>query len=496
MDEHSLGDWSPEELEQHGQEVLAMIREYFTHLEERPVMATSVPEALLAQLDAPLPEEPEPFEQILADTRERIIPHLTHWNHPGFHAYFANTGSGPGILAETATAAFNVNAMLWRTSPAASALETVVLRWLATMVGYPPEADGVLINGASLASFYALGAALDATGLNIREEGLAGRDLPRLRLYISDQTHSSLDKAAIALGIGLNNVVRVPSDAQYRMDPVALAERIVADRNAGYRPFAVCATVGTTSTASVDPVAAIAAVCREYDLWLHVDAAYGGFWSLVPEARKAAGDLSLGDSLVVNPHKTLYAPMEVTAFYCKRPGALRDTFSLIPEYLRTPPDPLATNYMDFSLQLGRSFRALKVWWVIRTFGVAGLRRRMAEHIRLARALESWAAADPNWVVPATSPYPLVCLRAVPAAWRAAAADPATQAAVQARVARLNQAILDRVNAGGRAYISHTVLRDGYTLRVSIGNIRTAEPHIRALWDQLRSAYDEGMRNEE
>ena len=490
MDERRLGDWTPEEFEQYGQEVIGLIRDYFAGIEERPVLATIPADELLALLDGPPPQEPEPFERILADTRERIIPHLTHWNHPGFHAYFAITGSGPGILAEAATAAFNVNAMLWRTSPAASALEKVVLRWMAEMVGYPGDADGVLVNGASLASFYALAAALDATGLNIREEGLAGRDLPRLRLYISDQTHSSLDKAAIALGIGLKNVVKVPSDGRYRMDAGALADLVAQDVAAGDRPFAVCATVGTTSTASVDPLEPIATVCREFNLWLHIDAAYGGFWGLVPETRTALGDLSLGDSLIVNPHKTLYTPLEVTAFYSKRRGALRDTFSLIPEYLRTPPDPLAVNYMDFSLQLGRSFRALKLWWVIRAFGIEGLRRRMAEHTRLARELEAWAAADPDWEVLSSSPFPLVCLRAVPAAWRAAYADPATHPAVQAELDRLNTAILDRVNAGGTSYISHTVLREGYTLRVAIGNIRTEERHIRALWAALRAALAE------
>jgi aromatic-L-amino-acid decarboxylase len=307
-----------------------------------------------------------------------------------------------------------------------------------------------------------------------------------LRLYLSDQTHSSLEKAAIALGIGLRNLVKVPSDVQYRMDPAALASLIAADVAAGHRPFAVCATVGTTSTASVDPLAPISAICQAHNLWLHVDAAYGGFWGLVPEARGAGGDLSLGDSLIVNPHKTLYTPLEVTAFYCRRKGALRVTFSLVPEYLRTAPDPLATNYMDFSLQLGRSFRALKLWWVIRTFGVAGLRRRMAEHIRLARQLEAWAAADPDWRVLSTSPYPLVCLQALPAAWRAAYADPAQHATVQQAVDRLNAMLMERVNAAGHSFLSHTVLREGYTLRIAIGNIRTEEQHIRGLWDELRA----------
>ncbi len=475
-----FGDWSPAEFEAHGRETLAMIREYFEGLEGRPVMASAPAAEVMALLDGPPSEQPEPFERILADTRERVMPNLTHWNHPAFHAYFATSGSGPGILAEAATAAFNVNAMLWRTGPAASALERVVLRWMAGMVGYPSDAEGVLVNGASLASFYALAAALNATGLDVREEGLAGRDLPRLRLYVSDQTHSSLEKGAIALGIGLKNVVKVPSDDRYRMDPVVLADRIAADVAAGHRPFAVCATAGTTSTGAADPLAPIAEVCREHGVWLHIDAAYGGFWCLIPEVREATGDLSLGDSLIVNPHKTLYTPLEATAFYCRRPGALREAFSLVPEYLRSEEDPVATNFMDRSLQLGRSFRALKIWWVIRTFGLEGIRRRMAEHLRLARDLERRVVAAPGWELLSLSPYPLVCLRALPEG------DP-TAVGYRERADALNQSILERVNASGRAFLSHTVLRQGYAIRVAIGNIRTAERHVAGLWDALREA---------
>lgn len=470
-----LGDWTPAELEANGNAVMALIREFFETIEEQPVFATIPPADLVALLDSPLPIAPEPFERLLDDTRSKIIPHLTHWNHPGFHAYFAISGSGPGIVAEAATAAFNVNAMLWRSGPAASALETVVLRWLAEMLGYPLDADGVLVNGASLASFYAVAAALDATGLEVREKGLAGRDLPRLRLYISDQTHSSLDKAAIALGIGLDNVVHVPTDSAYRLDTGALRAAIAADVAAGYRPLAVCANVGTTSTASVDPLASVAAVCREFGVWLHVDAAYGGFWRLVEAAREATGDLALGDSMLANPHKTLYTPLEATALFCRRPGALRNTFSLVPEYLRSEADPVAVNYMDRSLQLGRSFRALKLWWVLRSFGIDGIRARMAEHIRIARAFESWVDADADWWTGRYSPYPLVTLRAAPREW----------AGDRARIDALNEAIMARINGEGRAFLSHTVLREGFTLRVSIGNIRTGERHIRRLWDDLR-----------
>lgn len=469
-----FGDWAPDDFEAHGRELLDLLREYFAGLDGMPAVSHVSAAELNAALDGPPPEEPEPFERLLDDTRRLVLPNLAHWNHPRFHAYFAISGSGAGILAETATAALNVNAMLWRTGPAASALERVVLRWLAGFVGYPGDADGVLVNGASLASFYALVAALHAAGLGVREQGLAGRDLPRLRLYVSDQTHSSLEKAAIAGGLGLENVVKVPSDDGYRMDPAKLDDAIRRDVAAGHRPVMVCATVGTTATGAVDPVEPIGAVAHEHGAWLHIDAAYGGFWSLVPDVAPMSGDLSVGDSLLVNPHKTLYVPLEATAFFCRRRGVLRDAFSVVPEYLRSEPDPEATNFMDYSLQLGRSFRALKIWWVVRTFGLSGIRRRMVEHVRLARLLESWAEADPDWRLPARSPYPLVCLRAEPAGVAPGDLD------------ALNQRVLERVNHAG-AFVSHAVLREGYTIRVSIGNIRTAERHVEQLWRDLREA---------
>jgi aromatic-L-amino-acid decarboxylase len=485
----ALGDWPIEVFEDHGREVLALIGDYFRNIETTPVMATIPPGALMALLDGPPPEAAVPFETLLADTREKIIPHLTHWNHPAFYAYFAISGSLPGILAETLTAAFNVNMMVWKSSPAAAALSSVVLRWIAELLGYPAHADAVFASGASLASFYALCAAREALGLNVREEGVMGRDLPRLRLYISDQTHSSLEKAAIALGLGLNNVVKVPSDARYRMDPVALDAAIRADVAAGYRPLAVCATVGTTSTASVDPIGPISEICRAHDIWLHIDGAYGGFWGLVPEIMEQIGDLSLGDSLVVNPHKALYTQVEVSCLYCKRPGALAATFSLVPEYLRTPPGEHIVNYMDYSLQLGHSFRALKLWWVLRSFGVTGIRARLADALALTRGLEARIDASRDFERLSTSPVGLVCFRAFARDLRAAYADapPPLRAAILAYLARLNGEILDRINNSGTAFLSHTVLREGYTLRVSIGNIRTEARHVDALWAALQAA---------
>lgn len=486
--EDRLGDWDPRDFEAHGREVLGLIRDYFEHIRDVPVDRSPTPEELFALLDSELPEKAEPFPAILDDTREKVVPNVTHWNHPAFHAYFSISSSFPGILAETLASALNVNAMLYRSGPAASVLESIVLRWMAEMVGYPASADGVLVNGASLGTFYALAAARDSVpGLDVREKGLAGRDVPRLRIYTSDQAHSSVDKAAIALGVGLENVVRVPSDEAYRLRPELLKEAIKSDLKGGFGPMAVVATVGTTSVGAADPLEEIAKICRARDLWLHVDAAWGGFWNLAAEVREHAEDLSLGDSMVVNPHKCLYAPLEVTCLYCRRCDALPNTFRLVPDYLKTSPEDGGVDYMNYSLQLGRSFRALKLWWIIRSFGRAGLERRLAESIRLARWLEDAVSAHPDFECPASSPFALVCLRYFPRDLRAEweRATPERKAGIGRWVDEINAELLEELNGSGIAFASHAMIREGYVIRVAIGNIRTTEADMKRLWDALR-----------
>jgi aromatic-L-amino-acid decarboxylase len=473
--------------ERQGREVLAMIRDHFESIRQVPVTVPKPSADLMESLRAELPEEGEPFARVLADTRERVVPHLVHWNHPSFYGYFANSASAPGILAETLTAALNVNAMLWKSGPAAAALERVVLGWVARLVGYPEDTDGVLVNGASLATLYALAAARGAAlGDAVRVHGTAGRDLPVLRVYTSDQAHSSVDKAAITLGIGHANVVRLPCDERYRLSPDALDEAIRRDRAAGAEPMAVVATVGTTSVGAADPVAEIAEVCARHGVWLHVDAAYGGMWRQAPSLAGAAEDLSAADSLVVNPHKCLYVPMEASAFYCRRRGALADTFRLVPEYLSSPQDEETVDYMDLSPQLGRSFRALKLWWVIRSFGRAGLADRLEHSVRLAGWLRDQVARHPDWRCPVTSMYPLVCLRYEPAEARG---DGAGDAERRAMLDELNAGIVDEINRSGRAFISHTVTGDGYVIRVSIGNIHTTRADVEALWGTLTETAD-------
>ncbi|HYF94296.1 MAG TPA: aminotransferase class V-fold PLP-dependent enzyme [Symbiobacteriaceae bacterium] len=482
-----LGDWTPAELEQAGHQVLATIRDYYANIGDVPVLTDIAARDLVRLLDAPLPEAGQPFEQILTETKEKVIPHLTHWNHPNFFAYFSACSSGPGILADALISALNANQLHYKAAPASNALEQVVLRWMAEMIGYAPEADGVLLNGASLATFYALAAAREATGLKIREEGMIGRNLPILRCYATEHAHSSIDKAVIALGLGLNNLVKIPGDEQQRMRPDLLRKAVEEDIARGYKPFAVVAVAGTTSTGALDPLAAVGEICRQYDLWFHLDGAYGGFYNLVPEIRAQVDDFNVADSVVVNPHKVMFTPLEVTALYCRRKGNLAAAFSLIPEYLRTEPQDGSVNYMDYSLQLGRSFRALKLWWIIRTFGRGGIARRMAEHRRLALDLAAAVREHPDFVPVGASPYPLVCFRAFPRDLQAefAGAAPERQRAIRAYIDRLNMATMEQVNADLQHFITHSGLRDGYILRVAIGNIRTGEAHVAALWEKIQ-----------
>jgi aromatic-L-amino-acid decarboxylase len=482
-----LGDWTPEELEEAGRQVMATIADYYRHIGEIPV-ATDIHAADLWQLlDTPLPEQPTDFAQILAETREKVIPHLTHWNHPNFFAYFSACSSGPGIVADALISALNVNLLNWKTSPAGSALDAVALRWLAEMVGYQTDADAVLVNGASLATFYALAAAREETGYNIREEGTIGRDLPVLRCYATEHAHSSIDKAVIALGVGLKNLVKIPGDGQQRMRVDLLEAAIAADVARGYKPFACVAVAGTTSTGAADPIEAVAAVCRKYGIWLHVDGAYGGLYNVVPEIAAQVDDFKVADSLVINPHKVMFTPLEVTALYSNRKGKLAAAFSLVPEYLRTEPEEGTVDFHDYTLQLGRSFRGLKLWWVIRTFGREGIARRMAEHRRLALALTASLAEHPDFVVVGGSPYPLVCFRAFPRDLQAefATAAPERRQALRIYVDRLNMATMERVNADREFFITHSGLADGYILRVAIGNIRAMEEHVTALWEKIQ-----------
>jgi aromatic-L-amino-acid decarboxylase len=448
---------------------------YLDRVGDLPVLSRVEPGEIAAALPEHAPEHGEPLAEILADVDRVLIPGITHWNHPGFMAYFGISGSPPGILGETVSAALNVNAMLWRTSPAATELEQRVLRWVAEMTGLPADWFGEITDTASASTMYALAAAREAAGLDIRTRGMAGRtDLPPLRMYTSDQAHSSVEKACIALGIGQDGLRKIPSDAAFRMRADLLAEAVAADVAAGVRPLAVVATVGTTSTTSIDPIPEIAGVCERHGMWLHVDAAYGGSAAVVPEMRYVLDGCERADSVVVNPHKWLFTPVDCSLLYTARPADLKAAFSLIPAYLTTPEDGGVVNLMDYGLSLGRRFRALKLWMVIRAYGSEGLATMISGHIELARRLAAAIEAEPGWELLAPVPFSTVCFRRRPEG-----VD--DEAALQ----RLNEAIIEHVNADGRAFVSHTDLGGRYAIRVAIGNMATSAEHVDTAWELMR-----------
>ena len=481
-----MGDMELDEFRKYGHQVIDWIADYLAHPERYPVMSQVEPGWIRKNLPENPPEEPESMNVILKDMEQYILPGITHWNHPAFFAYFAISGSGPGILGELLSAAFNVNAMLWKTSPAATELEEVVLDWLRQMMGLSDSFIGIINDTASVSTLCAMVAAREAiTDFKTRSHGLTGHSkLPRLRLYTSEQAHSSVEKAAIVIGIGKEGVRKVSIDDEFRMDAEALKIAIKEDISNGWRPFSVVATVGTTSTTSIDPIMKIADICDEYKLWLHVDAAYAGTAAIIPEMRYVLDGCERADSIVVNPHKWLFAPIDISAFYCRKPDILRRTFSLVPEYLKTNEENVVHNYMDYGIQLGRRFRALKLWMIIRYFGKIGIINRLSEHISMAREFTSWVDDSSNFERLAPVPFSVVCFRANPWVRKGRLIRNEDEEYLNT----LNEKLLNEINATGQTYLSHTYLRGKFTLRLAIGNIRTTREEVKKTWDLLQQYF--------
>jgi aromatic-L-amino-acid/L-tryptophan decarboxylase len=459
---HRMADW---------------IADYREHIADRPI-APAVPAGMVtAGLTPSLPDAPAPMSAIQRDFDDVVMPGILHWGHPAFLGYFGSTSNGPALLGEMAAAALNVSAMTWRTSPAATELETVVLGWIRELVGLPATFTGIVYDTASVGVLHALTAARARAAPEVRAQGIAARpDVAVQRVYASDQAHSSLEKAMIVLGLGERNVVRVRTDDACRLDVDALRDAIAEDRRCGRHPLAVVATVGTTSSASVDPVRRIAAVCGDAGLWLHVDAAYGGAVGVLPEGRIAMDGVKLADSVVINPHKWLFVPLDFSVLYTRHPAELRATFSLVPEYLRgdatTAEAGPAIDYMDYGIQLGRRFRALKAWMALRAFGRSGLVSRIREHCRLAGVLAAMVEGEPDFELAAPVSMGVVCFRCVDARLDADGND------------QLNQSIVEAVNASGAAYLTHTRLRGRTVMRVGIGNVLTTDAHVENVWRRI------------
>ena len=456
---------------------------YYREPKRYPVLSRSQPGDLVRALPAHAPEESEGFAAIFDDFERLILPGITHWNHPRFFAYFAISATPIAVIAEALAAALDVNAMVWRTSPAATELEDVVLAWLRELLGLDEGLHGIIYDTASISGFTALAAARESLGLDIRERGLAGRgDLAALRVYQTEHTHSHIEKGAIALGVGSENVVRVAVDEHYRMRPGALDRALAEDRARGLVPMCVVATVGTTSSTACDDVSALADVAARHGVWLHVDAAYAGPAAILPEFRHILAGCERADSLVVNPHKWLFVPVDLSVLYVRDLENLRRTFSLGAVYL-VAPESGVHNYMDYGLQLGRRFRALKLWFAMRHLGARGMRERLRGHIALAQRFARWVTAEPGWEVSAPHPLSVVCFRHLGAA--------------EGREANAhNEAIVERINASGEAFLSTTQLDGRLVLRLAIGNERTTEDDVARTWELLKEAAQPTRRGEE
>jgi aromatic-L-amino-acid decarboxylase len=466
--------------------VVDVMADYLETVEARAVFPAIEPGSLRPLFPPAAPEGPESIEAILADYVRLVEPNATHWQHPGFLAYFATTASGPGILGEMLTAVLGQNPMLWRTSPIGTELEEVVVDWLRQAVALPDGFDGLLTDTASTSTLIALAAAREAAGTDASARGLAARDDlgAGLRVYASAEAHSSIEKACMTLGLGRVSLVRVPVNQRFEMDVDSLRQAIAEDRSREYLPLAIVATVGTTSSTSVDPVAAIADVAAQEGLWLHVDSAYAGVVAMLPDHRAPFAGWERADSIVINPHKWLFTPLDASLLLTRRMPDLRAAFSLVPEYLRTLDRAAPVrDYNEYTPQLGRRFRALKLWIQLRWFGLDGLRRRIERHLELAADLAATIAADPDWELLAPVPFSTVCFR-----WRPAElADRAETPEVAKLLDDASAAIMDAVNRSGEVFLSHTRLAGRFTIRVAVGNLRTEERHVERAWDLLRAA---------
>ena len=493
-DPQDVGDTPPEEFRKQLHELADWIADFRGNIESLRVAPNEKTGPVLAQLPTQPPEDGEPFGKILSDVDRLIVPGMVHWSHPMFLGYFGWTTTAPGILGEILSAPLNVNAMTWRTCPAATELETVVIDWLRQWLGLPDDFGGVVYDTASVGVMHALAVAREQIAPSTRKLGLTNRDLPRFRIYTSNQAHSSAEKTAIALGIGEENVIRVQSDEEFRMDVGSLGKTIAQDQQRGFQPMAVVATVGTTSAASVDPIPEIAKICREQKIWLHIDGAYGGGFAMLPEYRWISGGWGMADSIVINPHKTLFVPLDFSVLYVRDLERLRRVFTLVPEYLRGDTVEAEKNYMDYGIQLGRRFRALKAWVIWRSLGRAGIVARLREQIRLANLLthviktdnpetiEARQSVRSRFELAAPVSMGVVCFRWVGSARRGVPTN-------EEQLDKLNSELVERINASGRAYLTQTTLRGRTVMRIGFGNVLTTEEHLREAWQLIRETAD-------
>jgi len=472
----TMSDMPIEEFRKNGHQLIDWIADYIDNIEKYSPLSQVNPGDVLKRIPESPPRKGEEIENVLRDVDKILMEGITHWNHPGFMAYFNSTSSSPGILAELLTAGLGINGMLWKTSPAFTELEKAMMNWFRQMVGLPDDYWGIIYDTASTSSMHAIASAREQLNLGFREKGMAGRsDIPRLRMYCSEHAHSSIDKGALTLGIGLEGIKKIPVNDKYEMIPEKLEEAIEEDLKNEWKPFCVVATVGTTSTTSVDPVELISEICEKHNLWLHIDAAYAGVAALLPEMKWITEGWNKVDSIVINPHKWMFTPMDLSIYYTRKPKILKQAFSLVPEYLKTKQDDEVENLMDYGIQLGRRFRSLKLWYVIRYFGVEGLSKIIRTHIELAKEFSEWIDNEKDFERMTPVPLSTVCFRY----------HPENKSKEEMNI--LNEKLLELINSSGRLFLSHTKLNGKFVIRLTIGSIRHERQHVVDAWELIKAS---------
>lgn len=472
--QNNSNDMPSDEFRKSGYQLVDWITDYLKNIEKYPPLSQVNPGDILKRIPQSPPQKGEDIENVLLDVDKILMDGITHWNHPGFMAYFNSTSSGPGILAELLSAGLGVNGMLWKTSPAFTELERSMMNWFRQMIGLPENYWGIVYDTASTSSMHAIASAREQLNLGFREKGMAGRkDVPRLRMYCSEHAHSSIEKGAVTLGIGLEGVRKIPVNDKFEMIPEKLEAAINEDLKNGWKPFCVVATVGTTSTTSVDPVEEIASICEKYNLWLHIDSAYAGVTAMIPEMKWITKGWERADSIVINPHKWMFTPMDLSVYFTRKPEILKQAFSLVPEYLKTKQDDEVENLMDYGIQLGRRFRTLKLWFIIRYFGVEGLAERIKCHIELAKEFAKWIDNEKDFELMAPVPFSTVCFRY----------NPGNKTEVELNP--LNEKLLENINASGKIFLSHTKLNGKFVIRLTVGSIRHERRHIEEAWKIIK-----------
>lgn len=463
---------SPDEFRKHAHELVEWIAGYMENVENYPVKSSVSPGEILSRIPDNPPFSPEPFSSIMKDLDDIIMPGITHWQNPNFFAYFPANTSPSSILAEMIIASLGAQCMIWETSPAAAELEEKMMIWLRSMIGLPAGFEGVIQDTASTATLAAILTARERlSGFKINDEGAGSSG--KLRVYCSGQTHSSVEKAVKITGIGRKNLVKIPVKDDFSMDPAKLEEEIINDREQGYSPCCVVATVGTTGTAAVDPVRAIGEICARHGIWLHVDAAMAGTALILPEYQWMLDGREYIDSLVFNPHKWMFTNFDCSAFFVRDPVSLIRTFEILPEYLKTRTRGKVNDYRDWGVPLGRRFRALKLWSVIRTYGVEELQKKIRYHIQIAAGLKDLISAEPDFEMLAPVNICVVCFRYNPAGVE------------DAKINALNEKLNHILNDSGKLYLSHTVLNGKYTLRMVTAQTNVTREHVRRAWDRIR-----------